>query len=160
MRRVLIAAIVLVVALSCATTARPAATFVIKGKGWGHGLGLAQYGAHGYARDGGRDYRWILDHYYTGTTLGAAGVGRVRVLVASGVGRVTVGSAAAFRVPRDVFGNLRRRPALPPRQAAGRDREREAPTQAGPLRLAGHGAAAALRGGYRGRIACSGRAGS
>ena len=98
MRRVLIAAIALVVALSCTATARPAATFVIKGKGWGHGLGLAQYGAYGYARDAGRDYRWILDHYYTGTTLGAAGVGRVRVLVASGVGRVTVGSAAAFTV--------------------------------------------------------------
>ena len=98
MRRVLVAAIALVVALSCAATARPAATFVIKGKGWGHGLGLAQYGAYGYARDAGRDYRWILDHYYTGTTLGAAGVGRVRVLVASGVSRVTVGSAAAFTV--------------------------------------------------------------
>ena len=53
MRRVLIAAIALVVALSCAATARPAATFVIKGKGWGHGLGLAQYGAYGYARDAG-----------------------------------------------------------------------------------------------------------
>jgi stage II sporulation protein D len=98
MPRVLIAAIALVVALSCAATARPAATFVLKGKGWGHGLGLAQYGAFGYARDAGRDYRWILDHYYTGTTLGAAGVGRVRVLVASGVSRVTVGSPAAFTV--------------------------------------------------------------
>ena len=98
MRRVLIAAIVLVVALSCTAAAWPATTFVIKGKGWGHGLGLAQYGAYGYARDAGRDYRWILDHYYTGTTLGAAGVGRVRVLVASGVSRVTVGSAAAFTV--------------------------------------------------------------
>lgn len=98
MYRVLAAAIALVVALACAATARPAATFVLKGKGWGHGLGLGQYGAHGYARDAGRDYRWILDHYYTGTTLGAAGVGRVRVLVASGVSRVTVASAASFSV--------------------------------------------------------------
>ena len=98
MHRVLAAAIALVVALACAATARPAATFVLKGKGWGHGLGLGQYGTQGYARDGGRDYRWILDHYYTGTTLGAAGVGRVRVLVASGASRVTVGSAASFSV--------------------------------------------------------------
>ena len=98
MHRVLAAAIALVVALACAATARPAATFVLKGKGWGHGLGLGQYGTQGYARDGGRDYRWILDHYYTGTTLGAAGVGRVRVLVASGASRVTVASAASFSV--------------------------------------------------------------
>lgn len=98
MYRVFAAAIALVVALACAATARPAATFVLKGKGWGHGLGLGQYGTHGYARDAGRDYRWILDHYYTGTTLGAAGVGRVRVLVASGVSRVTVASGASFSV--------------------------------------------------------------
>ena len=63
----------------------------------GRAGGAARTGAvrrAGYARDGGRDYRWILDHYYTGTTLGAAGVGRVRVPGAarSRVGRVTVGS--------------------------------------------------------------------
>ena len=98
MRRVLVAAIVLVLALACAATARPAATFVLKGKGWGHGLGLGQYGTQGYAQNAGRDYRWILAHYYTGTTLGAAGVGRVRVLVASGASRLTVASSATFTV--------------------------------------------------------------
>jgi stage II sporulation protein D len=103
MRRVLVAAITLVVALSCAAVALPGTTFVIKGNGWGHGLGLAQYGAYGFARDGGRSYAWILDHYYTGTTLGGAGVGRVRVLLASGVGRLSVGSAAPFSV-RDANG--------------------------------------------------------
>jgi len=155
MRRVLIAAIVLVVALSCAATARPAATFVIKGKGWGHGLGLAQYGAHGYARDGGRDYRWILDHYYTGTTLGAAGVGRVRVLVASGVGRVTVGSAAAFTVTSAngrtfnlSAGTHTIRANLQVRTANGRLR-----TLVGPLRFDPGTAVLRLSGdGYRGRI--------
>jgi stage II sporulation protein D len=98
MRRVLVAAIALVVALSCAAAARPAATFVVKGKGWGHGLGLAQYGAFGFARDGGRDYAWILDHYYRGTTLGTAGVGRVRVLLAASAGSLSVGSTASFTV--------------------------------------------------------------
>ena len=155
MRRVLIAAIALVVALSCAATARPAATFVIKGKGWGHGLGLAQYGAHGYARDGGRDYRWILDHYYTGTTLGAAGVARVRVLVASGVGRVTVGSAAAFTVTSAngrtfnlSAGTHTIRANLQVRTANGTLR-----TLVGPLRFDPGTAVLRLSGnGYRGRI--------
>ena len=155
MRRVLIAAIALVVALSCAATARPAATFVIKGKGWGHGLGLAQYGAHGYARDGGRDYRWILDHYYTGTTLGAAGVARVRVLVASGVGRVTVGSAAAFTVTSAngrtfnlSAGTHTIRANLQVRTANGTLR-----TLVGPLRFNPGTATLRLSGnGYRGRI--------
>jgi stage II sporulation protein D len=155
MRRVLIAAIALVVALSCAATARPAATFVIKGKGWGHGLGLAQYGAHGYARDGGRNYRWILDHYYTGTTLGAAGVARVRVLVTSGVGRVTVGSAAAFTVTSAngrtfnlSAGTHTIRANLQVRTANGTLR-----TLVGPLRFDPGTAVLRLSGnGYRGRI--------
>ena len=94
MRRVLVAAIAFVVALSCAAAAQPAAKFVIKGRGWGHGLGLAQYGAYGFAWDGGRNYRWILDHYYTGTTLGTSGVGRVRVLAAGRL--LSIGSPAAF----------------------------------------------------------------
>jgi stage II sporulation protein D len=103
MRRVLVAVIALVVALSCAAVARSASTFVVKGKGWGHGLGLAQYGAYGFARDGGRGYRWILNHYYRRTTLGTSGVGRVRVLLAGGVSRLSVGSTARFSV-RDANG--------------------------------------------------------
>jgi stage II sporulation protein D len=102
MRRVLVAAIALVVALTCVTAAWPAATFVIKGKGWGHGIGLAQYGAYGFAQHG-RNSRWILDHYYPGTTLGTAGVGRVRVLLARNAGSLSIGSGRAFTV-RDANG--------------------------------------------------------
>lgn len=39
-----------------------------KTKGYGHGVGLSQYGANGYAKNG-YSYTWILDHYYPGTTL-------------------------------------------------------------------------------------------
>jgi stage II sporulation protein D len=52
------------------------------GHGWGHGLGLAQWGAYGYALHG-LAYDRILAHYYPGTTLGPAKVATVRVLVAS-----------------------------------------------------------------------------
>ncbi len=36
--------------------------------GYGHGVGLCQYGAESYAHEG-YDYRWILQHYYTGTEI-------------------------------------------------------------------------------------------
>ena len=44
----------------------------IYGFGWGHGLGMSQYGAYQMAREHGEDaafYRKILSHYYTGTSL-------------------------------------------------------------------------------------------
>jgi stage II sporulation protein D len=156
MYRAFTAAIALVVALSCAATARPATTFVLKGKGWGHGLGLAQYGAYGFARDGGRDYRWILDHYYTGTTLGSAGVGRVRVLVAEGAGSVTVGSTAAFTVTSGngqtynvSAGTYTINASLRIRTANGQTRALAGPIRfnpgAAPLRLSGNGYRGMLR---------------
>jgi stage II sporulation protein D len=37
--------------------------------GWGHGVGLSQLGANGYAKKENRDYKWILSHYYAGITL-------------------------------------------------------------------------------------------
>ncbi len=45
---------------------------VINGRGWGHGRGMSQYGALGYAVDHGWSSAEILDHYYGGTTAGAA----------------------------------------------------------------------------------------
>ncbi|GEM_PF-3618200 len=41
---------------------------VFEGRGFGHGVGLCQYGAAGWARKGA-DYRRILAHYYPGTTI-------------------------------------------------------------------------------------------
>jgi stage II sporulation protein D len=52
---------------------------VVDGRGWGHGVGLSQYGAYGYARDEARDHRFILNHYYTGSEYGTAPAARMRV---------------------------------------------------------------------------------
>lgn len=41
------------------------AGFTITGAGWGHGLGMSQYGAYGMALDGATDDD-IIKHYYTG----------------------------------------------------------------------------------------------
>ena len=43
--------------------------FILKGAGWGHGVGLCQIGAAVMAAKG-YNYREILNHYYPGTTLG------------------------------------------------------------------------------------------
>ena len=81
----------------------PAATVVgVSGHGWGHGLGLSQWGAYGYALHG-LGFERILAHYYPGTTLGPAPGRTVRVLVASGK-RLTFTAAA----PLQVNGNLYR----------------------------------------------------
>ncbi len=42
----------------------------ISGYGFGHGRGMGQWGAFGYASQYGWGYRQILSHYYGGTTLG------------------------------------------------------------------------------------------
>ncbi len=41
------------------------ASFNFTGRGWGHGVGMCQYGAYGFAQMGLR-YEQILKHYYTG----------------------------------------------------------------------------------------------
>src|SRR6476646_2597791 len=64
-----------------ASSAQASVSWVVKGHGFGHGVGMSQYGAYGYAEHG-KDYRFILGHYYTGTQLGMLqGPRVVRVLV-------------------------------------------------------------------------------
>lgn len=45
-------------------------SMVVTGHGWGHGRGMSQYGAVGYALNFGWSSAQILDHYYGGTTAG------------------------------------------------------------------------------------------
>ena len=68
----------------------------VSGHGWGHGLGLSQWGAYGYAKHGWTFDR-ILAHYYLGTTLGTATVSTVRVLVAEEK-KATISSAVPWTV--------------------------------------------------------------
>ncbi len=43
-------------------------SFNFTGRGWGHGIGMCQYGAYGFAKMGVK-YDRILTHYYTGVDL-------------------------------------------------------------------------------------------
>jgi stage II sporulation protein D len=71
----------LLLALAIAAPAQAAVNWVVHGRGFGHGVGMSAYGAYGYALHG-KDYRFILGHYFTGTTIGTlSGPRIVRVLL-------------------------------------------------------------------------------
>ena len=84
MRRLL-----LITAILCLPTASAdaATRWVVKGGGWGHALGMSQYGAYGQAL-AGRNYKRIVKHYYRSTELGEAS-GDVRILLLASVGSST-----------------------------------------------------------------------
>ena len=101
--RALVAATVLVLTVTVASasgqqtppSAYGEAVFLVSGRGYGHGVGMSQYGAYGQAL-AGRTYDRILAHYYTGTELGKAGRKEVRVLLAEGRRAVTISSSLPF----------------------------------------------------------------
>jgi stage II sporulation protein D len=65
-----------------------ASDLVITGAGDGHGVGMSQEGALGYAEHG-LSYQAILAHYYTGTAIGSAPAGaEVRVLIGGAVHKI------------------------------------------------------------------------
>ncbi len=74
------AALATVVGLIASAAASAATVHVVRGAGFGHGIGMSQYGAYGLAQNG-YDYTRILKHYYRGTELGMASSRPVRVLL-------------------------------------------------------------------------------
>ena len=134
--RALLAAIAIVAAILVSPAAGQQTTpsaygeavFVVSGRGWGHGVGMSQYGAYGQAL-AGRRYDQILAHYYSGTTIGKAGRKEVRVLLAEGRRAVTVASAAPI-VAADASGVTHRLPNGPLTLRASL----ELPTEFGPLK--------------------------
>ncbi len=73
------------------------AVFEFRGFGYGHGVGMSQCGAHGFAKHG-MGYRAILAHYYKGTDIGKAGGAHIRVLLATGRDAVAISSDSPFSV--------------------------------------------------------------
>lgn len=76
-----------------AAAAPPKFTFV--GRGWGHGVGMSQFGAKGLALRG-TGARSILRHYYRGISISARSNESLRVLVATDQAAVTVTSDRPF----------------------------------------------------------------
>jgi len=159
---VVLAALLAVLAALAAAPAQGASRLVIRGAGFGHGIGMSQWGAYGFAEKG-TDHGAILRHYYSGTQIGKlAGGGEVRVLLKT-ADRVVFGSASR------VAGGRKLDPAS--RYVATRGLSgsivlrssggRELGTYASPLALEGaarglqvfgRSANAAVDGRYRGRL--------
>jgi SpoIID/LytB domain protein len=82
------------IAAATTTTTATTAGWVLHGAGWGHGLGMSQYGAWEMAKDGYTASQ-ILTHYYTGTTYDAVQDNQViKVNIINGASSVTATSSA------------------------------------------------------------------
>jgi SpoIID/LytB domain protein len=93
--RVFVATVLAALALPAAGSA--GTVFLLDGRGWGHGVGMSQWGAEGYARHG-FSYRKILGHYYPHTHIGIAEPRDVRVLLVEKRNAFRIGSAAPFLI--------------------------------------------------------------
>jgi stage II sporulation protein D len=93
MRRIAYTAATLAILAVPSSVAGAATQWSLRGAGWGHGIGLSQYGAFGYAKHGA-GYREILRHYYQGTSITNQPGSTVRVLLAPNASVVTFRSAA------------------------------------------------------------------
>ena len=87
--------------LALPTAADAASNLYISGGGDGHGIGMSQYGAYGYALHGWT-YEHILGHYYQGTGLRTTDPARtVRVLLGTGAyGSPSFSGATSAVAPR------------------------------------------------------------
>ena len=85
-------------------TSLSAPVYVLTGGGYGHGVGLNQYGALAQAK-ANRGYRDILSFYYPGTEVTRAAVTKVRVLLGEGRRTVKLGSPVPYSV-RDGSGGV------------------------------------------------------
>jgi stage II sporulation protein D len=145
-----------------AAPAQGAARLVVRGAGFGHGVGMSQYGAYGFAQQGA-EHAAILAHYYTGTQLGRLDGGtEVRVLLKT-ARRIVFANAGS------VAGGRRLDPAkryivtsglgsaVTLRSASGRDLgSYESPLTitgaGGGVQVNGRSANAAMNGRYRGTL--------
>jgi stage II sporulation protein D len=133
MRKLVLAAVTML--LAAAPAAHAATKLTITGAGFGHGIGMSQYGTYGYSLHL-KTYDFILGHYYTGTALGALDANpEVRVLLqgskksiafagALNAGEEKLDPAATYSVRRGADG-------LVLRDAAGKS----VATTPGPLRV-------------------------
>jgi stage II sporulation protein D len=92
-------------------TAPGEAVFLVSGRGWGHGVGMSQYGAYGMANEGA-SYAKILAYFYSGTQLGKTSTDEVRVLLAEGRRLVSISSTLPFTAV-DASGQVTKLPAGP-----------------------------------------------
>lgn len=88
------------VSLTATPHALAETTVVAKGAGFGHGIGMSQYGAYGQAK-AGRTADQILTHYYSGTVIAKGDTARtVRVLLRTSSSVRVTGAASLVSTSR------------------------------------------------------------
>ena len=92
----LLATMALLIAVPAATASSQTA-FTINGRGWGHGIGMSQWGAYGLAKHGST-YKQILQHYYTGIGFMKVDDPTIRVRLRSGLSSVRLTCANSYTV--------------------------------------------------------------
>jgi stage II sporulation protein D len=127
-------------------------TFTIRGAGFGHGVGMSQYGALGYAQHG-RSAAQILAHYYTGTSLGTTDPNRkvrVQLIAETSSARITGARQAGSRPLDPTKTYVVKRRGLS--QVDLSSRGKRLATFTAPLQVAGEGGVTTLGslGSYRG----------
>ena len=85
-------ALVLVLGTLSAGAASARTKIIIEGRGWGHGIGMSQYGAYGRALRGDGS-KQILEHYYSGATVDTRQMGHIRVGLQQGRSQIGVSSS-------------------------------------------------------------------
>ena len=150
--RLFIAATLLLALTAPAAVAKPRTTFTIRGAGFGHGVGMSQYGAMGYAEHGSSAAQ-ILAHYYMGTALETTDPNRkVRVQLVADTRSARISGArqaGSRRLDPSVTYTLKRRGLTQVDLSASGKR---LATFSAPLQVAGDGGVTALGGvgSYRG----------
>jgi stage II sporulation protein D len=153
------AALVLALAaLALAPGAADGKYWVIRGHGFGHGVGMSSYGSYGFARHG-RTYGQMMHHYYRGTHLGHVKGRHVKVLLSAGSGAVTFSKANAacgrHLRPRSAYRFAATSSGVALQSAAGRTLTGCGPSgtaSGGPIHVHGQGT-------YRGRLIAHGGGG-
>jgi stage II sporulation protein D len=139
--------------LVAAAPASAASRFTIRGAGFGHGVGMSQYGAYGFAEHG-YAYNDILAHYYTGTALGNVDPGQaVRVLLRSGALSATfTGALQAGARQLDPTKTYVASPRVSGQVALKTSSGKRVGTFTSPLQVAGEAIRLAGTGSYRGAL--------
>ncbi|MBA3298629.1 MAG: SpoIID/LytB domain-containing protein [Thermoleophilaceae bacterium] len=145
MRRSITLTLLLLVLLAPAA-AQGAVRHVVRGAGFGHGIGMSQFGAYGFAQQGSSAQQ-ILAHYYRGTTLSQAPSRPVRVLLQASTPSVrfrgATGASGGRRLDPLTTYTVRRAGAGSLSLSGG---EEQAATFTSPLRVDGSGAPLRLLG--------------
>jgi stage II sporulation protein D len=100
-----LAALAAAVGVLCLQPAMASAVkWKLSGRGFGHGIGMSQYGAEGMARKG-KNFREIIKHYYTGVDVTPSKTRSIRVLLQASVSRVKLRGATRASGGRSLAAN-------------------------------------------------------